>query len=548
MTPQPRSDLFTFIAVQFVTVVFAGLAVWLIVTQGVADLPIMDEWDLLSEYAFSGESSAWYWMHHCEHRYPVGKFAWLNLLLASGFNFKVPMFATVGFLAASSLLFQWTARGLRGRSSVWDLLIPAVLMHFGHAFNLTMSYQLGFALVTYGLAGWAWAGRLFDVSRQPFWLFVTIVYLVLMCTGGGFGLALTPAAFGWLCTVCWSSFKQRRLINGGLSALFAATLVAYAGWCYRTMPPMMGIARVAPWEHPLEFAHAVQCFLASAFDANVSMPNPLRPWLALSVFWLVTITAIMNCWKNRPRWPTAVWVLFGVVCVGGAMAYARGSMVAERYAMIAAPAACVLLILATQLIRTRWWHGVAALFLAGALWWWNFDEGLNHAMRIRIPLQKMSQSIRDGMTPMELAGRYGNCGSIVVGGRVEWEFPLLKSLGVPSLQALVPQPAYRLEPLSTWPKQYTSPTPATFPAPPPTATGLRLVFIRTVHPAVDFALFRWVDRAGEKHEAVAHLHMILEHNIVMISFGPNGATELSLELVGLTGELTILEAAWVCPP
>jgi hypothetical protein len=547
MTPAPRSDLFTFAAVQFVTILFAGLAVWLVLTQGIGDLPIMDEWDLLSEYTFAGKSSAWYLMHHCEHRYPVGKFAWIHLLQLSGFNFKVPMLATVGLLAASALLLQWTARGLRGRSSAWDVLYPAVLLHWGHAFNLTMSYQLGFALVTYGLCGWAWAGRWFDATRKPVWLVIAVFYLLLMCSGGGFGLALTPAVVGWLLAVAWSSFRRKQFINGSIATFSAIGLFAYAVWCYRTMPPMMGIARVAPWANPLEFLHAVQSFLASAFDANVSMPHPLRPWLALCVFWLVVLLAVRRWRTVRTEWPTAIWVLFGVLCVGGAMAYARGSMVAERYAMIAAPAACVLLILTTLKLHPRWWHWPVALAMAGGLWWWNFDEGLRHAMRIRLPLQKMSQHIRDGMTPLELAGRYGNSGSIVVGGRIEWEFPLLKSLGLPVFQQLKDTPPYRLEPFTMWPKQHTSAAPAAFPDPPPTATGLRLVLIRTKAPAVDYAHFRWIAPTDQTHEAVAHLHMILEHNMTMISFQP-GSKNVSLELIGLTGELTILEAAWVCPP
>lgn len=548
MTPPPRSDFFTFAAVQFVTLIFAGLAVWLVITQGVGDLPVMDEWDLLSEYAFAGKSNVWHWMHHCEHRYPVGKFAWINLLQASGFDFKVPMLATVCLLAASSLLFQWIARSLRGRSSAWDVLTPAILLHWGHAFNLTMSYQLGFALVTYGLAGWAWAGRWFDVTRKPVWLVIAVFYLLLMCSGGGFGMALTPAAVVWLLTVAWGDYCRKSYGSAVISSLSVAGICAYSGWCYRTMPPMMGVSGVVPWANPLEFAHAVQCFLASAFDANVSMAQLLRPWLAIGVFWLVVLLAIRNWRTVRLQWPTALCVLFGVVCVGGAMAYARGSMVAERYAMIAAPAACVILVVATSSVTARWWQWLLALALAGGVWWWNADEGLNHAMRIRIPLQKMSQSIRDGMTPLELAGRYGNSGSIVVGGRVEWEFPLLKSLGLPALQPLVDQPSYRLEALNTWPRKHDSPMPVPFPSPPSSAYGLRLVFIRSKHPAVDYALFRWVDSSGGKHEAVAHLHMILEHNMVMISFGPEGAKELTLELVGLTGELTILEAAWICTP
>ena len=157
MTP-PRSDRPAVLFAHLVVTACCLSAGWLISTQGVSRLPNKDEYGSLAQYArLDCDLREWAFAHHVEHRYPLAKVLWLGAVRASGWNFRAPMYVILGLLTAAAVMLVWTARGWRGRQSWADAVIPVALLHWGHSHNMLFGFQINFALVVYGVAGWVWA-------------------------------------------------------------------------------------------------------------------------------------------------------------------------------------------------------------------------------------------------------------------------------------------------------------------------------------------------------------------------------------------------------
>lgn len=544
------NDWPTFIAVQAVTLIFAALAVYLVMIQGVPDVPVMDEWDLLAERQLSQGQPAWYLSHHNEHRYPTGKFVWWQLLQAGNFNFRVPMLATVVVLAAAALLLQWMMRGWRGVSSPWDALYPALLLHWGHGFNFTMSYQIGFAMHTYGLCGWLWAGRWHQQTRSTGWLLMAMLYALLACSCGGFGLATTPVFLLWCGWMGRQSVHQRRWFqSAGLGAV-ALGWLAYAVWYYRTMPKTMVDYGINPLREPLACIAVVWKFLASSVDAFIYYPHFTRPWLGLALLLGVAAVAIHRWTRDRINIVFLSPALLSMPLIGVALAYGRGDVVAERYAIVAVPFTAALWAILTRSGTTRRWHWLVVLVAAGCLFWWNHEEGLRKAMQTRMSLEEFKTGLQSGTPPLILAGRYGSGCGLLVGDRVEWEIPLLRKLGVPLFQTGTVEAPYRKVgfPVPDRLKDITSDSPLSLPVPPPTAWAAYFLIRHDKIAATDFVKFRFTD--VEEKQTTKYCQILLNHTdrMIAVDFAPGSIKEWSIEFHGMNGGFHILDAAWICPP
>src|SRR5438105_3263931 len=109
-------------AVTFVYVVTALLTVagaWFVTTYG-SRLPVMDEWDLLSEWLACDSTAEWLIAHHNEHRYPLTKLIWLSSLRATGYDSKPLLYLPFALLVASSAALLQVARRIRGYQHAAD--------------------------------------------------------------------------------------------------------------------------------------------------------------------------------------------------------------------------------------------------------------------------------------------------------------------------------------------------------------------------------------------------------------------------------------------
>ncbi|MGL6073886.1 MAG: hypothetical protein ACRC8S_06980 [Fimbriiglobus sp.] len=175
------------------------------------NLPRQDEWEFIP--AIYGQEAAieWIWSRHYEHRYPLPRAVYLLLHNISGQDFRAGMVVTFVILLVATATLLCAVRKVRGRSDWVDLLIPALLLHQGHAENLTMGYQIVFSLtiawLTVALAAVVWRDW-----WGPKWVLTLTGFSTLgVALGGGTGLVFVPGLVllhGYLLFQCRNSWGQ----------------------------------------------------------------------------------------------------------------------------------------------------------------------------------------------------------------------------------------------------------------------------------------------------------------------------------------------------
>ena len=530
--PMPKlpKDFAALIYVHFGLLAMAFGAAWFVHTQSTA-LPLMDEWDLLREWADDDSAWHWIWMHHNEHRYPFTKAIWIGTLKLTGYNFAAPQYLTFALLFSSALLMLWTARGLRGRSHPVDLVFPALFLHFGHGFNLQMGYQVGFVFFTYCAAGWLWcAGRLAQGGGNG-WAVASTIYAALMIPCGGFGLVFTPIVAFWLI------YLGRRARIMGKPALrwycfaLASLAVAYSGWIALTMPKQSAPG-ASPLEQPGEFLTGALGYLASAFGTW-----PLRegsePWwiVAIASLTAVAYAVGVQTLANRldgldPRRVAIVAILLaivGIVLVGAAAAAARGGGMAERYTSSSAVGAAAVLLGVSALgpmrisRRADWLAGGLALAFAIGLQYANHEPSVNQAFQMRDAIHALNRDI-PGESPLFIGGRHGGTPGVLVGESMAADLRSYRRAGIPAFDRMPADPAYRTHPLPPLPQMDWRMSEAGFragesvpeaklPDPPVGAFGLRVRATTVKSGGNHKLILRWTDAiSGAAHESYAHPH------------------------------------------
>ncbi len=542
---------------------------WFVHTQSPA-LPLMDEWDLLREWLESDSTWTWIWKHHNEHRFPLSKMIWLGALKVTGYNFAAPQYVSFALLFSTALLLVWTARGLRGRSHPIDILFPALLLHFGHGFNLQMGYQVGFVLFAYCASGWLWcAGRLAQGGGTA-WALASSVYAALLIPCGGFGLIFTPVVAFWLVYLARRARAQGKPALRWYCFALAAVIVSYSGWIAVTMPK-----RTAPGTDPLaqpgEFLTGVVGYLASAFG-SWPVREGAEPWnivaVAIPVVVAYTVgfrTLTLRLDELDPRrilFIAILLVVVGTVLVGAATARARGSGLAERYSTSSAiGAAAVLLgLIGTVPLRPSKWveraGSAIVLALAVALLYANYGPGLNLAFRMRETAHGLDRDIRAGEAPLFLAGRHGGTPGVLVGDFLADDLRALRNSGIPPFQSMSADPVYRTEAIPELPPadwhyaeadfEAHKPAPGmALPDPPAGAIGLRLLVTTVKYCGWQRLMLHWVDaRTGTAHEWVAfpHFHPVPHHLTFRLTGAP---TQLRLIAASAIEEIAVGEPQWL---
>jgi len=489
-----------------VTAVLAFAGGWYVLTQG-SSIPIGDEWDLLFEWVGSRSTGEWALQHHGEHRFPLPKLLWLAGLRATGYDFRAVQFLTLALLTATGILLMWTARRLRGRQHPVDAIFPALTLHWAHGFNLIMSFQLGFALVAYALAGWLWcAGRAAD---GRVWRLGSVLYPLLVIPCGGFGITFAPAYVGWC---AWLAWRERRSWFALVPLVAALASAGYTAWVVMTMP--LGLNPItSPFAEPLAFLAAVVGSLSVAVG-TWPVGSVAGRWLVgIAVVALYAVALVRGTRRFRAN-PTPLSVALLAVMVGSlltaaATAYARGTGYAERMADASAVglAAAWLAAFGTW-DGARWLSAGLVLAVAGGLFWANYIPGLNFAIQQRHLTWNIRNDLRAGVPPSVLTSRYGHSTAVVVGPRMEQQIPVFRKLGLPDFRNAADEPATVAVPVAglKLPIRVAFPavTALELPAPPPNVFALRF---RAHTPAAitrERVTLVWTDAAtGRTHEAAA---------------------------------------------
>lgn len=392
-----------------------------------SNAPNADEWDLLP--AVLADRFPWPWLaeHHNEHRYPLGRLLWAGMVRAGGFDFRPPMLLTVGLLTLASVLLADAARRVRGGASAGDLLLPALLLHWGHGFNLLFGYQAAFALFALGLAGVAWAA----VRDRPW---AGAGFATLAVTAGGFGLAAAPPLAGWL---LWEARRRPGLL------LPAAGLVGYAGWVAATLPADAAPGGTAAVTRPgsvAELLAAAGGFLGVSLGRWTIPPlgwgRVAGPLVAVAVYSLACAGLVRLARRRDARAAGIAAALLTAVAAGLAVGWGRGAGLADRFVTPSAAGLAVAWV-AVAALRPPGWAGVAAAVVLVGL---NLGPGFRYGLDAWGTVKRLEADLRAGLPAEYLAGRHGGTPMVMVGGRMADGLRRLRDAGAGPFRGLVADP------------------------------------------------------------------------------------------------------------
>ncbi|MBI3860350.1 MAG: hypothetical protein HY290_00490 [Planctomycetia bacterium] len=174
------------------TLLTGGLVLWL----GIS-IPYWDEWDAIVPFITGERAVSWatLWAPHNEHRIAIPRLILLGLDSLTGHEFRSGMIVSLLLLSATSAMLLGTVRKVRGHWNWTDAFFPCMLLNWGHAANLVMSFQV--QLVMAGCLGCAAAalvcGR--DRPSAPRLAMLALVLAVWpLCSAAGIvcGLAIVP--------------------------------------------------------------------------------------------------------------------------------------------------------------------------------------------------------------------------------------------------------------------------------------------------------------------------------------------------------------------
>ncbi len=531
-----------------VAVACTGVAGWFVHTQAAAALPMVDEWQLVADWLRTDSPAGWILAHHNEHRYPAAKAVWAAALTASG-GFRVGQYITVGLLTSAAVLLLWTARGLRGYARPTDAILPALLLHLGHSYNLLMSYQLGFALFVYGAAGWVWAAGRLGRGGGWGWAALAGVYGSLVVVSGGFGLVFTPPLVGWA-LLSW----HRRVNTHRRAALILSVLVwvGYSGWIALTLPA----SAPQPDRTPDSVIAGSVGFLSVGLG-----PQSAPRWVCGGVALAFVATACVCLLRDR-KWDagrTAVAaVLVGGLLVAAATGYARGHGVAGRFVTPSAVglAACWLALAGSSFRLPAWVGWVLGPVAAGWLCWANVESGLREGYYTRVVMTDFTRDLHAGLPPVFLAGRYGGSVPVFGGDGTAEHVRVYRRYGFGPFAAVPDDPRFAVVPASgvSVPFVYEcpseeyarSPRAVRLPDPDRAVIGLRMRVDCRVPAGWQRVSLHWRDAAGKEQSAWAYPPWVT--GVLHLTFPlPDRPTDLKLVADGVVQPFTVDAVEWMVP-
>lgn len=507
------------------------------------DLPFVDEWDLLPE--MFGDRFRWAWLFewHNEHKYPAGKLVWAAGLWATGWNFRTGMFVSVALLAAAALLLADAARAVRGHASTGDLFAAALLLHWGHGYNLLMGYQATFVLFALGLAGTTWAAA----RGRTAW---GLGFAALALVGGGFGLAAAPGLGAGL---AWLAWRTRR----PAFALAAAGAVGYCVWVVAGLPMRTPLGAQSSWG---TLGTAVVQYQMVGWGLPVVAPDAAAQRAArlasLGVLALAAagVARLARTPERRTLAGVFAAVLLANLGVAAAVAWGRNSGLIDRMVTTGAAGLAVAWVVGQAAGRVPAWVG---LLMAAVAYGTNVGPGYDYGLATWEANKRLRTDIAAGVPPVFLAGRHGGAAEAIVGERMAPALRLLRDAGVGRFRAVGPDPAYTVLPaggpfpcLLVWdarPRLPEGPPPRVALTPPGRPViGLR-VAVEQHHAAVWQSLWlHWTDRAGARH--AAEVYPLVVPGRATVAFPvPGDPAEAWLEPACPIWGLTLESAEWLVP-
>lgn len=377
-----------------------------------SNVPSWDDWDMVPTLTgVQPVTLEWLWSQHNEHRVPVPRLLYLGLNWLTVVDFRTSMYFDLVAMAGLAAAMIVVARRLRGRTSLTDVFLPLLLLHWGQAANLLWGWQLQFfisvVLSCIALLAITGSGTLLRPRTAALTVGACAVLLTL-CGANGLGLvpmlALWPLALAYLPSQ-WTGLERRdrRALVLVSVAAFLLSALYFVGW------------QAVPY-HPK--SHSIHQSLKTAVQFLTIGFGPasrdLWPVSGYAVILTLVLTAFMLAvvlWKQPGERARAT----GLLCFLGAQAsLALGLSLGRdgfetRYVTLAIPLWCCAYFAWTLygpgphgvLVR-----GMLAVAAAAALWP-NTAFGLDYAGKLRGQLRAFELDMAGGVPIHELIHRYG---------------------------------------------------------------------------------------------------------------------------------------------
>ena len=419
------------------TYVFAGTIVLAFAALGYilrfsVNAPVVDEWDLT--HVLLGGMTLWDWSFTRlnEHLFIPANAVFYLLHKVSGLDFRVGTIANLLAHTAAAIILLRTARRLRGRTSLADLILSAALLHWGHAYNLLMSYQLAFGLFAVSAAIMLWVIATAEPEMEGRTATRGSFALLLLMLNGGMGIAFVPALAVWIGVLAW---KAKRILPFALLALagmYAAIALFGATKASATPNETIPLGRLA-W--------CVVQYLGIGSGLWYDGPHWPRNGIIIAAGYAIILGClVIATLRRRDGGRSAGFLLFllGHFAVAGGIAVSRGGGLAERYVTISAIGIVAAYLGALSCGPPTAWLKWLGLAVAIALFTANIAPGEHYGYDLRSLYRRLERDLRAGVPIGFLRDKYQTL--LRVGDNLEPALERLRTHKIREFTDAVPTP------------------------------------------------------------------------------------------------------------
>jgi hypothetical protein len=393
----------------------AGL--WLAGAHGLT-MPFSDEWTWLPQVVGREPVTfAWLWGQHNEHRMFLPRLIYLGLGTMFGFDSRAGAIFNALALSGLAAALMFTARAIRGRTSLCDAFFPLAIQHWGPAENLIWGFQLNFvtSVVLTTII-------LMPITRCRGRLTPGAAVSIAACLAaaglcGAYGLAAVPTAACWLLWAGLAAWRRHQSYAGrdlflltALAALLLALCVVYF------------VGYVRPPQH-LD-APGVRAILRTALQfLSMGLGQGAKEiWPAagaiILVAWIYSACQLVNAFCRRPAERLRAGGLLSFLATMTLLALGIGwgraffgprAGLTDRYITLAMPLLCLFYLqwlIYSGPASSR--HLQRAMFLLMCvLCVVNTRKGFLSVRGMEGPIATLASDIRAGIPPEGLSLRHG---------------------------------------------------------------------------------------------------------------------------------------------
>ena len=362
--------------------------------------PVVDEWDLTHVVLGGMTLGEWTFTRLNEHLFIPANAAWYVIMKGSGLEFRAGMIVNLIAHVGATIILLRTAHRLRGRSSIADLVLPALLLNWGHAYNLLMSYQIAFGLFAIFAAVMLWVIATAEVGREGHTANRASLALLLLMLNGGMGIALVPMLTLWIAVLAWRAKTALPFVLLAMALVYTAFALLGAPKVSATPTESLPLERVA-W--------CVVQYLGMGTGLWYDGPHwPRNGRIIAAVYIAVAIALTVAMLRRRDGGRSAGFLAFllGHFAIALGIALSRGGGIAERYVTISAVGAAAAYLALVSLGPWPRWVTLAAAAFAMMLFAANVSPGSKYGHAHRSLYRDFERDLRDGMTAAELCDKY----------------------------------------------------------------------------------------------------------------------------------------------